>query len=326
MAEPEMQQGAQETHSTTLHTGQPPTSFSIDTEHISAKVGIHIGQPSANLGKRKRESTNETIPKVAARAIAREISDQLLDTRERCTKNFSNIAVNLHDPPTPNYMSFKVEVGDIVPATRRAVDEHKLNDEARHAYFCDGSVLSPRQNGATGVAVVWKQSPAIGQSRWVARGFPVTPNLTSIEAEGMAIIQALTIAIQKTLRRNLTRVSVIIYTDSQSILSALTDTSKWVKNVGTRHVVQRIALVANRLEENAVDLSFRWCPSHIGIPGNQLADKIACRAAEYALRLGGPPSQSASIKESRRVRKLNAIQKTIDQIVKEAEILQKSPL
>jgi ribonuclease HI len=69
--------------------------------------------------------------------------------------------------------------------------------------------------------------------------------------------------------------SCVIYSDSRSSLQAIQRPRSPVKLV--REISELIAI----LHDQGVTVSFCWIPSHVGIEGNELADKAAKRAANH---------------------------------------------
>ena len=68
--------------------------------------------------------------------------------------------------------------------------------------------------------------------------------------------------------------SVIIYSDSRSALQALL-----VYNSNNR-LVQDIQVAVHELAQKGITVSFCWVPSHVGIEGNEMADKLAKAALQ----------------------------------------------
>ncbi|KAL9093571.1 MAG: hypothetical protein Q9165_003966 [Trypethelium subeluteriae] len=281
------------------------------------------GGANVKLGKRKRSDSEEDDnqapqyqrwnKRAAAKAIAAQINDQLMDAINRSSRDIEKL--DFLTPAVAQPTSFFSEVGiqDREIAAQRAVDEHLSASEDRHAYFCDASVLW-RAEGATGVGIAWKEDPTIVRSNWVARGFSIDPGLTTIEAEGIAMVKALHIAIERTTDLNRMRLATIIYSDSDSILDMLIKFPHWKRSRTTTAIVHRIVDLANQLEENAVRVSFFWCPGHCRIPGNELADKVA---SEAAARLPFRTSQETAGQETTRQEKKARCKKSKKEIRRE---------
>lgn len=88
----------------------------------------------------------------------------------------------------------------------------------------------------------------------------VDTNSTIFTAELIAIKMALEFA------ENAEETFFTIYSDSRSALQAIEQ-----NNPKNPIVVQ----IINHLTSNNISVSFCWCPSHVGIPGNEKADKLA---------------------------------------------------
>ena len=69
--------------------------------------------------------------------------------------------------------------------------------------------------------------------------------------------------------------SHVIFSDSYSVLRTLANTRE------TNPIGRKILHDTHRLHtQNNISLKLCWIPSHVGIPGNEMADKAAVAAAE----------------------------------------------
>ena len=211
-------------------------------------------------------------------------------------RTFQNINVDFGVTAIPSFFSKNVKIEHKISATRRAVDEHQLSNERRHAYYCDASVVNMTKR--TAVAVAWKQTVVAGEpQRWVAKGFRVTQFILSEEAEAFAIVQALKIAIERTKDNGGFRTATIIYSDCTSVLGHLQGFPSVRQRFASN--IYKIVELANSLRNNAVDLSFCWVPGHIAIPGNTLADTVAKAALQPANLVGIPSAGEVTTDQGR---------------------------
>ena len=95
------------------------------------------------------------------------------------------------------------------------------------------------------------------------------PNFVSIySAELLAIKNAFTYILNKNTPNN-----TVIFTDSQSSINAL-------KNMSSKStLIKEIQEIYHQTKNKNIQIVLCWIPSHIGILGNEIADKIAKRVA-----------------------------------------------
>ena len=121
--------------------------------------------------------------------------------------------------------------------------------------YTDGS----KTNNAVGCAAI------MGQNEYSAK----LPNLiSSFSAEITAVLLIL-----KTIFNNKEKSSFTIFTDSKSVLNAV---SMFYSN---DPIVLEIQYYLTKLYNNGKKISFCWSPGHVGIQGNECADKAAKEAA-----------------------------------------------
>ena len=125
--------------------------------------------------------------------------------------------------------------------------------------YTDGSKMDEK----TGTAVVFPSNESEDVSLRL-------PNKTSIfTAESIALL----FAIERT-EDILPANKFTIFTDSLSCLLAL-------KNLQVKNAyIRRIADKVDRLTNEGITINLCWIPSHVGIPGNELADSAAKTALE----------------------------------------------
>lgn len=139
--------------------------------------------------------------------------------------------------------------------------ELKQNFQDNELIYCDGS----KQENRTSFGIYHEN----GNLRSCQQKVRISGNNISIfVAEAMAILTAL-----RHVRDNHDdKKKICIITDSLSVLQAL----KKKKNDHKRHfVIGKILDLTEELSENSIEISFLWVPSHCGIEGNEIADKLA---------------------------------------------------
>jgi ribonuclease HI len=165
---------------------------------------------------------------------------------------------------------------EVSPQTLLALAEDTL--ATRHSntnlIYTDGSVLTDGRTGA-GIFI-----PDLSAS------FPITfTSSTSIlAAEMTAIIHALDYYKNK----NDTPAAITIVTDSLSSLQALAGG----RTDARPDLLEQIQIHIGRLAALGTRVSFQWIPSHVGLRGNEEADKAASAGARGGAypRVGPPPS------------------------------------
>ena len=104
----------------------------------------------------------------------------------------------------------------------------------------------------------------------MAESWNLGTRLEVADAEVFAIAKALALALQNT--TPLTR-STYIFVDSQAAIARLQNR----KGVRT---IQHALTTAEYLQTRGVTVYIQWCPSHMGIAGNELADTLAKQGVE----------------------------------------------
>lgn len=93
---------------------------------------------------------------------------------------------------------------------------------------------------------------------------------TGYTAEFRGISLALQIAQDRT-DRNGNRRSVAIYTDNQATIKSLAK----LEGSSGAYILREIAEQIQHLRDKERPVVIRWTPAHVGIPGNEAADKAA---------------------------------------------------
>ncbi|KAL5393283.1 hypothetical protein DPSP01_000108 [Paraphaeosphaeria sporulosa] len=161
-----------------------------------------------------------------------------------------------------------------ITAVKNAYREHTAEelDTSRVVFWTDGSAAGSRHSGRPrGFAVTWRRSTATGWGRWEAMGFQVQGELPDSDSmETLAVMK--TIAKAYDLAREIPGQlkAVAIYTDSTSAIRV----ARNLNHPLGLHIIRKACM----LTKLGLKLSLHWCPGHSGVPGNELADKIAVMA------------------------------------------------
>ncbi|KAL9065600.1 MAG: hypothetical protein Q9157_007418 [Trypethelium eluteriae] len=163
--------------------------------------------------------------------------------------------------------------------------EYALPSHDRIVYWTDGSFL--HNFPWTGSAIVWKDLEVPITYRWKAKGFAVLHEAarspSSFAAEAVAIFKALEILEEQlTSGRVNPGARACILSDSQDVLNHIRDFPRECQE-DYRNMCQAIVTKANALTRNSsVSIVFFWCPGHIGVDGNELANEVARSAPMFA--------------------------------------------
>jgi len=139
-------------------------------------------------------------------------------------------------------------------------------------YFTDGSVDPLNHTAGAGFA-----------ARDATQSMRVTDNASSLQAEAVAIMGALAHA-------SLREGHVVIHTDSRAAIDCLQQSSP-KDNI---YLLTTVLTIAQRILAQGRRIIINWVPSHIGIRGNELADRLA------DIGRGMPPNPMI-IKPSRKI-------------------------
>jgi len=124
--------------------------------------------------------------------------------------------------------------------------------------FTDGS---RPENGATGYAVTWKKG-----NSWKGHKTHMGWGQEAFDAECAALARALQVAAT----RKHTIGSVTVFTDAQAAIWRLSSDEP---GPGQKYALEaRTHIASFRWKEPNVRIDIRWCPSHQGIEGNEVAD------------------------------------------------------
>jgi ribonuclease HI len=132
--------------------------------------------------------------------------------------------------------------------------------------FTDGSRLD---SGAAGYAVTWQK----GQ-HWVGIKTHMGCNQEAYDAECAALARALAEAT----RRPTTPERVTIFTDAHAAISRMASEEP---GPGQKYAIHaRMHIATLRRARPDIIIEIRWCPDHMGVPGNERADEWAKLAVE----------------------------------------------
>jgi len=175
---------------------------------------------------------------------------------------------------TPGSINFIVPPGrkDTTEANRLMAME-ALNDNTCYDYtiYTDGSAVEGTKLGGAGIVITTgdNNNPTVVKEL----SLPAGKWSSSYQAE----MTALTKALQET-NEHYKEKKIRIVTDSKSTI----DTIKGLNGTSKlkSHLDSNILNELLKCNNNHIDLTFTWCPSHCGVPGNERADDLADRGGQ----------------------------------------------
>lgn len=138
------------------------------------------------------------------------------------------------------------------------------NEQYEIEVFTDGSKI----NGKVGAAaVIFRNKTVVQQQK-----FRLNNKCSNNQAEQIAILQALKIITEMDIP-NIER-TVAIYTDSKVTIDLLRNNDKH------GYIIEQIRQNLKILFSQHWKINFKWIKAHVGIHGNEIADKLAKQATE----------------------------------------------
>ena len=162
----------------------------------------------------------------------------------------------------------------------QAVSEHTQDgpqpkELGRHSFYVDAAVS--RENGLTGLAVVYMSSRQDCASPWTVQGYRMHATLEQRDAEAWAIWQALQCVLDKAKADHDSEKPTdpcylaVIYSDCKAALNSISSNAGGLR-------VQEIIRQSVELKQLGVGVQLHWVPGHVNVPGNELADLVSKKA------------------------------------------------
>ena len=178
---------------------------------------------------------------------------------------------------------------DEIDSIKTEFENHIISyeDKANITIYTDASV-DPINNKATYACAVYIQNEfndALSiQKRISDQSGSMTTELHAIkEAVKIVCINANNLQIKR----------FLIVTDSMSGVQALANTNNPDNRACVFEIHRRLELLKLKSQ---IEGTILWCPSHIGIPGNEMADQLAGKAMHLDLPIIDTPASISSIK------------------------------
>jgi ribonuclease HI len=212
---------------------------------------------STNLQWAERDTNPKGLGQRLARTLARELNIDPSEGFEWTT--------------TPQERVFPGEI--------HIHEAHRAEEEARRpqeglALWSDGSRLESK---AVGAGITWK----IGRN-WKEMAIPLGRNKEVFDAELYGIQQAIRVALKGGNSQKGPVVldpgysKVIVFSDSQAAIRRVKSDYPGAGQTIAKDIIAKTAILA----KIGISTTIKWVPSHIGIEGNERADKLAKKGAE----------------------------------------------
>ncbi|KAL2849445.1 hypothetical protein BJY01DRAFT_143373 [Aspergillus pseudoustus] len=145
-----------------------------------------------------------------------------------------------------------------------------------------GSPPSETTIQCSGASVIYEDKTEI--ARWKEIGVSLPGVESSLEAELYGIDQGLKLILDEKLKGTAFEKKVVILTDCQEALKTLKK-QLMAEMKNPSKAAEAAASKAVELRHLKVPLELRYVPGHMGVHGNQVADRYAKQASEYCLKL-----------------------------------------
>ncbi|KAL0881953.1 hypothetical protein ABMA27_001708 [Loxostege sticticalis] len=142
----------------------------------------------------------------------------------------------------------------------------KILEEIYHKYFLWNTIFTDGSKSKAGIGAAYYDS-----IRKYGKCFKVDGTICIMSVELVAILEAL-----KYILNNLVDTKVVIFTDSKSAIQHIAGCASGDQSTSLAYSILRKIV---ECQQKKIVLKIQWIPSHIGLHGNEEADRLARTAA-----------------------------------------------